>query len=279
MKKITLLLIGGTFLFVGYKNLPSGSENPPGTMSNGAPAASTGAPDEMHCSNTGCHSDFAPNTGTAQLTASVGNEITSYEPGKTYPVTVSITDPGRVRFGFQAVALNAENKNAGSIKITDEPRTQIVPGYGSQSDRKYVTYTYEGTNAVQTGLGKWSFEWTAPQINEGVVTLYFGSVAANNDGTDAGDYTYSARIMIEAPPPPAISWSVYPNLSSSLFSVQCSGMSIDLKIFNAAGEKVFEKTNLETGTQGVELNQPSGVYFISAVQNGKTSMQKIIITK
>lgn len=271
MRKTLPLLIGITFLFVGYKNLPD-------PMSNGAPAASTGAPDEMHCSNTGCHSDYAPNAGTAQLTASIADGITSYEPGKTYPVTVSTTDPGLVRFGFQAVALkNSDNTNAGYIKITDAPRTQIIPGYGKTADRKYATYTYEGTNAVSAGLGKWSFEWTAPETNEGPITFYIASVAANNDGTDAGDYTYSKRITLD---PAAVSWSVYPNMSSSGFSVECSAMPIEnLKIYNSTGNNVFEKTNLVPGTLNLQLNQPCGVYFISAVQNGKTEVQKIIINK
>jgi hypothetical protein len=245
-------------------------------MSNGAPAASTGAPDEKHCSSTGCHATFAPNTGIAQLSVSVGNEITTYEPGKTYPVTVSITDPGLVRFGFQAVVLNSENKNSGSIRITDEPRTQIIPGYGNMTDRKYATYTYAGTEAVSTGLGKWEFEWTAPGTNEGAVTFYIASVAANNDGTDDGDYTYSKKITLT---PSEISWDVYPTISSSQFNIHCSGMPIDLKIFNTSGEKVFEKKNLDTGTQHLELNQRNGIYFISAVQNGKTSVQKIVIAK
>lgn len=270
MKKITLVLLGGMFLFVGYKNLPD-------PMSNGAPAASTGAPDEKHCSNAGCHSTFLPNTGTAELSVSVGNGITSYEPGKTYPVTISIADAGRVRFGFQAAALTGENKNAGSIKITDELRTQIIPGYGNISDRKYATYTYEGTNAVQTGLGTWSFEWTAPETNEGAVTFYFGSVAANNDGTDAGDYTYSKKIRLDAL---SVSWSVYPNISSSEFRIQNSRAEIQqLKIFNSNGEKVLEKNNIDPGTLNLQLMNPGGVYFISAVQDGKTSVQKIVISR
>ena len=276
MNKISLLIIGVAFLFVGYKNLPSGKDGQPNPMSNGAPAASTGAPDEKHCSNTGCHSTFTPNSGIAELSISVGNGTVQYVPGKTYPVAVTITNPGLVRFGFQAVAVNDENKNAGSIRITDEPRTQIIPGYGNMSDRKYVTYTYAGTEAFSAGTGKWEFEWTAPKTNEGNITFYFGSVAANNDGTDDGDYTYSKKITIEAP---SVFWNVYPNVSSSLFSIQCSGMPADLKIFNSSGEKVFEKKNFEIGTQNLELNQPGGVYFISAVQDGKVSVQKIVIAK
>jgi len=278
MKKITLLIIGVTFLFVGYKNLPAGKDDLPNLLSNGAPAASTGAPDEMHCSNTGCHSTFAPNTGIAELSAVIEGGVTQYELGKTYPITVSITNPGLVRFGFQVVALkNSDNANVGTIKVVDAQRTQIIPGYGTTIDRRYITYTYDGTNAVSTGLGKWSFEWTAPETNEGAVTFYIGAVAANNDGTDAGDNTYSKRITLESP---VVSWSVYPNVSSAVFSIQSSGMQIEkLKVYNSYGEIVFKKTNLEPGTLNLELNQASGIYFISAVQNGKTDVQKIVITK
>ena len=270
MKKTLLLLIGGTFLFVGYKNIP-------GTMSNGAPAASTGAPDEKHCSNVGCHATFAPNIGVAQLSISVGDNATEYRPGEKYQVTVSITNPDLVRFGFQAVALkNSDNTNAGTIQITDEPRTQIIPGYGNLSERKYATYTYAGTEAISTGIGKWSFEWIAPETNVGPVTFYVGSVAANNDGTDDGDYTYSKKITLS---PSEISWNIFPNVSDSKFNFLCLGIPADIKIYNASGEKVFEKKNVAVGTNSLELNQPSGIYFVSATQNGKTSVQKILIAR
>ena len=71
MKKTLLFFIIVSFLFVGFKNLPSEKQDPPSTLSGGAPAASTGAPDEKHCSSPGCHSEFAPNSGIAELSASV----------------------------------------------------------------------------------------------------------------------------------------------------------------------------------------------------------------
>lgn len=279
MKKTILLLIGATFLFVGYKNLPAGKDGLPNPLSNGAPAASTGAPDEMHCSNTGCHSDFAANSGIAELSTSIEGGITHYELGKTYPITVSITNPDLVRFGFQVVALkNSDNANVGTVKVVDAQRTQIIPGYGQMIDRRYITYTYDGTSAVSTGLGKWSFEWTAPETNEGAVTFYVAAVAANNDGTDSGDNTYSKRIALDAP---AISWSVYPNVSSGVFTVSGLQSPVTAVIFNASGKLVYE-VPLSSKEENVVL-LPSGlgqgVYFISAVQNGKTEVQKIIISK
>lgn len=271
MKKITLLIISITFLFVGYKNLPD-------PMSAGAPECSTGAPDERHCANSGCHSEFPLNSGTANLSISIDGGITRYEQGKTYPVTVSITHPGTVRFGFQLTVLrNSDNTNAGTLQLVNTQRTQLQTGFGALAERRYVTYTYDGTNAVATGIGKWSFEWTAPETTAGAVTFYAASIAANNDGTDAGDYTYTKRVVLDATP---ISWSIFPTLSTSAFTIQNSGSVIEqLKIYSSGGELVYEKGNVDEGLLSIELLKPSGIYFLSVTQNGKTDIQKLVITR
>ena len=271
MNKRTLLIIGGTFLFVGYKNLPD-------IMSNGAPASSTGAPNEKHCSNAGCHSSFQVNAGTAELSFSIENNITQYEPGKTYPITVSVSDPGIIRFGFQVVVLkNSDNTNAGTIKLLETQRTQIIEGYGTISDRRYITYTYDGTSAVSSGLGKWTFEWTAPEANAGDITFYVASVAANDDGTDAGDYSYAKKIILKAP---LVSWNVFPNINTGIITVQSTGAEIQsLKIYNLSGELAYETKNLQPGTLTLELNKPSGIYFLSVTQDGKHNTQKMVISR
>lgn len=279
MKKITLVLTATTFLFVGYKNLESGDGNHPGTMSGGAPSASTGAPSEKHCASSGCHSEFVPNSGGAILSVSLESSgIKEYEPGKTYPITVSISNPGIIRFGFQVVALkNTDNSNAGTIKLLDAGRTQILPGYGTIADRRYITYTYEGTNAVSNGYGEWSFEWTAPETNEGSITFYIGSIAANDDGTDEGDYAYSKKIILDAP---SVSWNVTPTVSTGVFTVQSTGVSVqDFKVYNSSGAKVFERALIEPGLTNLQLQLPGGVYFISAIQNGETAVHKILISR
>ncbi len=279
MKKITLLIIGVTFVFVGYKSLPSGHKDPPGTMSGGAPTASTGAPSEKNCATSGCHSEFAPNSGVAKLAVSLENSgIKEYEPGKTYPITVSMTNPDIIRFGFQVVALrNSDNTNVGTIKLLDNERTQILPGYGTIADRRYITYTYEGTNAVSSGYGEWSFEWTAPETNEGPITFYIGSIAANDDGTDAGDYAYSKRITLDAP---SVSWNITPTVSGGAFYLQSLGAPVqNFKVYNSSGQSVYERSSIEPGVTNLHLELPGGVYFISAVQNGKIEVRKIVISK
>ena len=281
MNKIYPILFISVILFVAYKNLPD-------IMSNGAPAASTGAPDERNCATSGCHSDFVINSGAAEVALSPENGITQYELGKTYPIAVSVSNPGTMRFGFQLVALkNSDNTNAGTIKLLDPARTQLVSGFGNTINRQYITYTFAGTGAVSAGLGKWTFNWTAPEENIGAVTFYLACISANNDGTDMGDYTFTRKVMLDAPP--AVSWNIYPTFSSGEFTVynlstgQAGLKSADqIQVYNSSGKYMFQKTINCSNSSGetVNLNTAnSGVYFVSVTQNGNTTVQKVVITR
>lgn len=118
-------------------------------VSFGAPPSSTGAPGESSCAKSGCHDTFDENTGIATIGLEVGEGLTSYVPGNTYTVKVSIQDDLKVRFGFEAVVLQDSNtKNAGTLAVTHPNKTQIITNSSTLQDRLYVTYTYEGTNAV-----------------------------------------------------------------------------------------------------------------------------------
>lgn len=266
MKKITLFIITASFGFVAFNNLP-------GSMSTGAPTESTGAPNEKHCATSGCHSDFPLNSGTAQLSISIENGVTQYETGKTYPITVSVASPGLVRFGFQVVALrNSDHANVGTMKLVDPMRTQIIDGNSDLADRKYVTYTYPGTDAVVAGLGKWSFNWTAPETNEGPVTFYVASIAANNDGTDSGDHSYAKQLLLDSP---QTAWNIYPTVSTGEFHFgQGSGT---LSVYNSSGEKVYSANSMKS-LLDLSANPP-GVYFVALAHDGKVEYKKIVISR
>lgn len=267
MKKITITIIVSAFAFVAFNNLPD-------PMSSGAPAQSTGAPDEKDCSTSGCHSDFKVNSGSAELSITTENGISQYETGKTYPVTVSISNPGLVRFGFQVLALrNSDHTNAGTIKLTDPQRTQIIDGYGNLASRRYITYTYPGTDAVSSGLGKWTFNWIAPETNDGPVTFYVASIAANDDGTDSGDYTYTRQLTMDGPP---ATWSIFPTISSGEFHlIQVEGAC---SVYNSSGQKIYSSSSLKSGLLDLSANQ-TGVYFVSVVHDGKAEYKKIVISR
>jgi hypothetical protein len=168
-------------------------------MSAAAPASSTGGPDENHCSSAGCHDDKSVNIGKAISNVSIEGLVDEkYTPGKKYKVIVSIEDADIKRFGFQLTALFADKTKAGMLENIDENRTQIISNYVDLKDREYITYTYNSTLAKQIGKTDWEFYWTAPNMNKGDVQFYVGTVSANDDGTDKGDFTYKSNLKISA---------------------------------------------------------------------------------
>jgi hypothetical protein len=168
-------------------------------MSAAAPASSTGGPDENHCSSAGCHDDKSVNIGKAISNVSIEGLVDEkYTPGKKYKVIVSIEDADIKRFGFQLTALFADKTKAGMLENIDENRTQIISNYVDLKDREYITYIYNSTLAKQIGKTDWEFYWTAPNMNKGDVQFYVGTVSANDDGTDKGDFTYKSNLKISA---------------------------------------------------------------------------------
>lgn len=189
IKRTIYLVLAAIPLFIMAK-LPEKS-------SSGAPAGHTGAPGEGTCATIGCHDDNSVNSGKAQLSIDLG-AITHYVPGQTYPINVKITEASIERFGFQIVALiNSDTSNAGTFQITDALRTQSTKSTYQFQSREYVTYTYDGTDAVSTGLGEWTVNWKAPLTNKGTVTFYASAVAANDDENDQGDHVYTKSTSIQ----------------------------------------------------------------------------------
>ncbi len=162
--------------------------------SSGAPASNTGAPGEKTCAASGCHDDNTLNIGTAKLSIDIASgTVTKYVAGETYPIKVRISDPHISRFGFQLVALTDQGAvNAGAFTITDPARTQFMKNEYELTDRKYITYTFSGTDAIN-GTAEWTVNWTAPATTNGNITFYAAAVSGNDDGTDKGDVVYTAN--------------------------------------------------------------------------------------
>lgn len=162
--------------------------------SSGAPASHTGAPGEKSCAASGCHDDNKENSGAAKLSIDIASGVTKYVAGETYPIKIRITDADINRFGFQLVALADQTAaNAGTFTITDPLRTQLTNNDFALFDRKYVTYTFNGTDAVSNGVGEWIVNWTAPANTTGNITFYAAAVSGDDDSSDKGDIVYTTK--------------------------------------------------------------------------------------
>jgi hypothetical protein len=167
----------------------------PGRSSSGAPSSHTGAPGEQTCAQSGCHDDNALNSGKAQLEISLLENVTKVEEGKTYHLKIKIIDENVARFGFQIVALDNAHDNCGTFNVTDVLRTQKLES--EKMARSYVTYTFDGTDAVYKGAGEWTVEWRAPEKMHKSVTFYAAAVSGNDDMSDKGDRVYTKHLKLK----------------------------------------------------------------------------------
>jgi len=104
--------------------------------STGAPPGRTGAPPGDNC--TGCHGGTV-NSGPGSVRIEFAGGST-YTPGQTYKVRVTVSDPNAVRWGFQVTARMGSDKTtrAGTFAVDNATTTQFSPG-GTAGE--YVTHT------------------------------------------------------------------------------------------------------------------------------------------
>ncbi len=163
--------------------------------SSGPPLSRTGAPSEQTCAASGCHTGTAVNSGGGTLT--ITGMPANYTLNQEYDITITLSQSGRQRFGFQATVIDDTGKEAGTITITDAARTQAFPGTVGANLRRYINHTFSGTSGSNTI--SWTFRWKAPATAVGRITVYAAGNAANNNGSNGGDLIYTTSASAQAP--------------------------------------------------------------------------------
>ena len=159
----------------------------------GPPPGYTRAPGEEPEACAECHLHSGSSTGQISITAPQ-----TYTPGQTYQITVTQTsaDASRSRWGFQLTVLDPGDEKAGTLQNTTG-LTQIIQG-GPGGNREYIQHRIgsndDGTFRGQQGGASWTFNWTAPPMNAGVVSFYASGNQANGDGNNSGDFIYSTFV-------------------------------------------------------------------------------------
>jgi uncharacterized protein (TIGR03437 family) len=177
------------------------------------------------CATSGCHSGTAnnpANKGSVAVTFSGGG--TSYVPGVTQHVTVTISDPAPTQgaWGFQLTARLASSNGAtmaGGFIPTDV-NTQLMcsqanlqvfdavclPGAGkgcglpssapacpANEPLQYMEHSFTGyTQTMGTGSGSYRFDWTPPATNAVGITIYVaGNAGVPGPPNQNGDHIYT----------------------------------------------------------------------------------------
>ncbi|MEZ5173212.1 MAG: choice-of-anchor V domain-containing protein [Bacteroidia bacterium] len=185
MKKI---LIAGTALLavltISLSNLNFAMSEP-----SGADPGCTGSPGDSNktCAQSNCHSGSASaRDGMISSDVPAGG----YIPGETYLITVSITQAGISKWGFQASPQNTSGGLLGSISVSESTRTKLV------GSNKYITHKTVGTTG-STGSSSWTFNWTAPAAGTGDVTMYAAVMASNNNNSSSGDQIFTDDLLMQ----------------------------------------------------------------------------------
>jgi hypothetical protein len=264
---------------------------------SGAHPGSTGAPLDLTCAQAGCHADAQVVTNAVNNNTLIfASPDSSYIPGTTYNVTVQVQGtPASTKFGFEIGALkDSDSLNVGTFGITDiSPiRTQII-SHSVGSDLRYsVTHKTAGTSALSTNFNKWTFEWTAPLVNEGTITFWYATNCTNNNGQETGDKIFLHKFQI------------HPNLSASVkeladdyelklfFDRESNEIAInyDLKgqrevqlaVFDVAGKNVHQGISAkQSGVQKQKIslgsNYAKGTYLVQLQINDQKVTKKLVV--
>ncbi len=145
-------------------------------------------PTENNC--TACHTGAAPNSGPGAVT--ITGIPANYRPNQQVPLTVTVSDPSAVIYGFQLVAIKANGENAGTFNFpTAQPQPlQVISGFVNGNERRYIEHTVSGVTPTEFGSKSWNFTWTAPSERIGKLSFYAAGNGANSDGGTSGDNIY-----------------------------------------------------------------------------------------
>lgn len=235
----------------------------------------SGAPNDSNC--TACHGG-RPNSGQGSVKVTFANG-TTYTPGQTQRITVTITDPAARRWGFEVsprLASDPGSKGAGTMASVDG-NTQLLP---PRSGIQWITHTLNGTRPGTTGSITFQFDWTAPDAAAGDVNFYAAANAANGNNLDTGDLIYTSQATLTAASvtpsnKPAITQNGVVNGASfqpgitpgSWISILGSNLATNTRIWDSQKEIVDGKLPASLDGTSVTVNgKDAAVYFISPTQ-------------
>lgn len=246
---------------------------------DGALPENTGAPGELTCGRAPCH-NVPVNVGAAQMSIEFSGEGQQYLADSAYLLTVKVSGQQTMRNGFQILALNEDNQNAGTWELLEPDKMKIISGIGLPN-RRYVTHRAAGN--LQT---EWTMEWKAPPADAGAVTFYASVNATNNNGLNTGDEVYTSSIAVGFAEPNAAGIQVkpvlkiYPTLVREGFWIECpqGHAGADISVFSSGGKPVLRKKLQGGGSDYVETNGlPPGVYIILLENAGQRALERFIV--
>lgn len=138
----------------------------------------TSAPGDNTCASSTCHSGSNVNLDGEVFIEGLPSTIMA---GEDYTITVRITNPNgnAAEAGFQLLALNGTNGNAGSM-VSNSANTSIKVGGGKNYFGHQPSLVFPSSNEISHTV-----VWTAPSVVGSVPEIKFYAVANIADGNNA----------------------------------------------------------------------------------------------
>lgn len=254
------------------------------------PTGSAGDPvTNNSCAKGGCHPSPAVTPTSSDLTLTIGtgtpttplNSSFKYADSQLYNIGFLLTSTTG-RYGFQIVALDAANAQAGSFTVSNAATTKIK----TSGSRQYMGHL--NANATKN----WAFKWTAPAITTGNVTFYYSYVTANNNNQSSGDVVYKGSVTISPETASAIepietklsNLSIMPNPVNNQFAVSfdlLEANNVNAQLYSLEGRLVQDLMNeqLSAGNCSKSFNVDglnAGIYLVK-LNIGQSSITKKIV--
>jgi uncharacterized protein (TIGR03437 family) len=243
----------------------------------------TGVPGELGTC-TQCHSPGGGGSGSVKVTFPNG---LTYTAGVTQHLIVTVSDPVQRRWGFQLTARQANNSTAqaGSFTPGSDGYTQTVcadtafqtAALGpctSSMPLEYIEHTWNGTRPGQQGSANFAFDWTPPAATAGNIIVYVVGNAANEDGSQGGDYIYANTYTLKpaaAANQPAIAKSAGVVNGASFQAGICAGSWVTIE-----GTKLANSSRTWRTSEVVNGKLPTQLDGVSVQINGKPAYVEYI---
>ncbi len=234
----------------------------------------TGSPVSLSQQCGQCHNNGNFNTTiNLRLKDQGGNIVTEYLAGESYTFEVELSGTG-VGYGFQAVALLANNVNAGNL-VANSSNTKIV----TLNNRKYAEQITRST----TGL--FVMNWTAPSTGSGTVNFYAAGNCVNGNNTASGDQSITASPLTISESTLSTVFEneddllrIYPNPSTEYFNIEIPNDKEGiLSVYSGDGKVILTDKKISGNYLLPTYNWEKGLYFVRI--SGEINLVKSLIVQ
>ena len=174
--------------------------------SSGPNASYTGAPgdNKTACISGGCHVGTVNSfSGKVAVTAPDGS---TYTPGATQRLSITISDASQKAWGFQLTArATSDNSRAGDL-ISPDSSVLIIcadapfaeSSCTSQSKLQYAEHSRAGYLAGKNVTASYTYkvDWKAPATDVGEVTLYVAANASDGSDRESAGHIYTSTLKL-----------------------------------------------------------------------------------